>query len=63
MEVLKHIEGDNMNPTRIKRIYETWMRRIGSMKKWPVEVFQISSCVIVANYYNAPIYSQYISIR
>ena len=49
MELLKHIESDHINPTRIKRIYETWMRRIGSMKKWPIEVFQISSCMIVAN--------------
>ncbi|XP_034678764.1 uncharacterized protein LOC117908991 isoform X1 [Vitis riparia] len=37
MELLKHIESDHINPTRIKRIYETWMRRIGSMKKWPIE--------------------------
>ncbi|XP_022979683.1 uncharacterized protein LOC111479331 [Cucurbita maxima] len=37
MELLKHIEGDRMRPNRIKHIYDNWMRKIGSMKRWPVE--------------------------
>lgn len=41
MELLKHIEGDRMRPNRIKHIYDNWMRKIGSMKRWPVEVWAV----------------------
>ncbi|XP_057963676.1 uncharacterized protein LOC131154876 isoform X2 [Malania oleifera] len=37
MELLKHIEGSEIKPTKIKHIYEIWMRKIGSMKNWPVK--------------------------
>lgn len=38
MDLLKHIEGDRMRPNRIKHVYDNWMRKIGSMKHWPIEV-------------------------
>ncbi|KAK4255856.1 hypothetical protein QN277_008795 [Acacia crassicarpa] len=37
LELLKHVENNRVNPTRIKNIYDVWMRKNGSMKYWPVE--------------------------
>uniref|UniRef100_A0A5B7BG06 Uncharacterized protein n=1 Tax=Davidia involucrata TaxID=16924 RepID=A0A5B7BG06_DAVIN len=34
MELLKHINNDGINPTKIQHIYEIWMKRIGLVKKW-----------------------------
>ena len=38
MEVLTHISGDYSNVTRIKNIYDVWMRKIGLPKGRQVEV-------------------------
>ncbi|XP_028755527.1 uncharacterized protein LOC114742677 [Neltuma alba] len=37
LEFLKHVENSRISPTRIKNIYDVWMRKNGSMKYWPVE--------------------------
>ncbi|KAF8402415.1 hypothetical protein HHK36_013370 [Tetracentron sinense] len=37
MELLKQTERNHINPAKIKHIYEIWMRKIGSMKNWPVK--------------------------
>ncbi|XP_054812382.1 uncharacterized protein LOC129313375 [Prosopis cineraria] len=37
LEFLKHAENNPINPTRIKNIYDVWMRKNGSRKDWPVE--------------------------
>ncbi|KAH9779252.1 TAF RNA polymerase I subunit A [Citrus sinensis] len=43
MELLNHVESDDINPTRIKRIYDIWTKRVGSMKESPlVEKFVLS---------------------
>lgn len=34
-----YMKNDHMNPTRIKNIYDVWMRKNGSMKDWPLEVW------------------------
>lgn len=41
MELLNHVESDDINPTRIKRIYDIWTKRVGSMKESPLVVFFI----------------------
>ncbi|KAG6689209.1 hypothetical protein I3842_11G163400 [Carya illinoinensis] len=37
MEVLKYMKSDRINPSRIKNIYDVWMRKNGSMKDCPSE--------------------------
>ncbi|KAA8523951.1 hypothetical protein F0562_010374 [Nyssa sinensis] len=37
MELLKHINGECINPTKILRIYEIWMKKIGLSKKWSIK--------------------------
>ncbi|KAF7843635.1 uncharacterized protein G2W53_000540 [Senna tora] len=37
LELLKHVENNHNNPTRIKNIYDVWMRKNGPMKDWPAE--------------------------
>ncbi|XP_040986567.1 uncharacterized protein LOC121234622 isoform X2 [Juglans microcarpa x Juglans regia] len=37
MELLKNMKSDRINPSRIKNIYDVWMRKIGSMKDCPIE--------------------------
>ncbi|KAF5727956.1 hypothetical protein HS088_TW21G00096 [Tripterygium wilfordii] len=37
LELLKRIEGDDINPTRIKHIYDIWMRKIRSKKDQPIQ--------------------------
>ncbi|GAY59701.1 hypothetical protein CUMW_196550 [Citrus unshiu] len=36
MELHNHVESDDINPTRIKRIYDIWTKRVGSMKESPL---------------------------
>ncbi|KAG6637243.1 hypothetical protein CIPAW_11G165700 [Carya illinoinensis] len=37
MELLKYMKSDRINPSRIKNIYDVWMRKNGSMKDCPSE--------------------------
>ncbi|KAF9608744.1 hypothetical protein IFM89_010876, partial [Coptis chinensis] len=37
MELLKKMEGDQIKPINIKRIFEIWIRKNGAMKKGPVK--------------------------
>ncbi|KAG6645336.1 hypothetical protein I3843_08G111600 [Carya illinoinensis] len=37
MELLKYMKSDRINPSRIKNIYDVWMRKNGSMKDCPIE--------------------------
>ncbi|XP_015899123.2 uncharacterized protein LOC107432494 isoform X1 [Ziziphus jujuba] len=37
MELLDHMGGDYFSRTRIKNIYDVWMRKLGSMRIWPIE--------------------------
>ncbi|KAH7543985.1 hypothetical protein JRO89_XS15G0077000 [Xanthoceras sorbifolium] len=37
MELLKHVESEQINPIRIKNVYDIWMKRIGSVKDSPLE--------------------------
>lgn len=38
MELLKHMKSDRIKFTKIRNIYDIWMRKNGSMKEWPIEV-------------------------
>jgi len=38
MELLKHMKSDRLKFTKIRNIYDIWMRKNGSMKEWPIEV-------------------------
>lgn len=40
MEVMSRAEGDRFNFSRIKHIYDIWMRRIGSRRKCLIQVFR-----------------------
>lgn len=37
MELLRHIRGEPINLSKIQHVYEIWMKRIGSMKNWPIK--------------------------
>ncbi|KAK9988882.1 hypothetical protein SO802_029121 [Lithocarpus litseifolius] len=37
MELLKHMKSDRIKFTKIRNIYDIWMRKNGSMKEWPIE--------------------------
>ncbi|PKI56256.1 hypothetical protein CRG98_023275 [Punica granatum] len=37
MEILDHVAGDRFNFTRIKHIFDVWMRRIGSRRKCSIQ--------------------------
>lgn len=37
MELLKHVNGCSPSSRRIQSLYEIWMKRIGSMKNWPLK--------------------------
>lgn len=39
MELLKYVHGENVNPLRMKNIYDTWISRTSSRKDVPIEVF------------------------
>lgn len=37
MELLKYVHGENVNPLRMKNIYDTWISRTSSRKDVPIE--------------------------
>lgn len=37
MEIHKHIGNDQLSFSRKKNLHETWMKKIGPMKKWPLK--------------------------
>ncbi|XP_030944135.1 uncharacterized protein LOC115968777 [Quercus lobata] len=37
MELFKHMKSDRLKFTKIRNIYDIWMRKNGSMKEWPIE--------------------------
>ncbi|KAL5853904.1 hypothetical protein ACOSQ3_009022 [Xanthoceras sorbifolium] len=37
MELLRHVESEQMNTIRIKNVYDIWMKRIGSVRDSPLE--------------------------
>ncbi|KAL5542750.1 hypothetical protein UlMin_010460 [Ulmus minor] len=37
MEVLEHVGDEHLTATKIRNIYDVWMRKVGSMKNRPVE--------------------------
>ncbi|PSR95708.1 Xaa-Pro dipeptidyl-peptidase [Actinidia chinensis var. chinensis] len=37
MELLQHVRADSISSTKIQHVYETWMKRIGSMNKRPTK--------------------------
>ncbi|XP_057724144.1 uncharacterized protein LOC130940111 [Arachis stenosperma] len=37
LELLKRVENYHINPTRMKNLFDIWLKNIGSMKSWPIE--------------------------
>lgn len=46
MELLDHMGGDYFSRTRIKNIYDVWMRKLGSMRIWPIEVWFLDFIIV-----------------